>query len=132
MERKHIYLALKVFKMKLVGSASLFVLITILLMLTSMNNSNLFSNSYILERGIEIKLIWFFIEYQYCCETHVHECIFLKRDPGLARHAKVVFEGREATKKLQKLGKLALEDDFETYQLLSDDFADDVNYQPHI
>ena len=84
------------------------------------------------EKGIEIEWLWFRIEYQGRGAPHVHGCLRLKRDPGLARHAKVVFEGRAAALKLRKLDKLAPADDFEAYELSSDDFADDVISLPLI
>ena len=50
MKRKQIYLYLKVFNMKLVGSGILFVQILILSIITSMNKSNTFSNRYLAKR----------------------------------------------------------------------------------
>ena len=37
-----------------------------------------------------------------------------------------------AAKKLWKLSKLVPENDFETYKIFLDEFADDVNSKPHI
>ena len=89
--------------------------------------------------GIEIDWHWFRIEYQGRGAPHVHGCLRLKRDPGIAKHAKIVLDGRVAALRLTKVNLLDNADDFELATCEMDTWDDsfmkgleDVNGQEEI
>lgn len=52
--------------------------------------------------GIELEWNWYRIEYQGRGAPHVHGCLRLKRDPGIAKLSKTILHGRLASIQLQK------------------------------
>lgn len=58
------------------------------------------------QHGIELKYLWFRIEYQKRGAAHVHGCLKLKDDPGVAALSQQVLDGRIAQRELSQHGQL--------------------------
>ncbi len=74
--------------------------------------------------GIELDWLWFRIEYQGRGAPHVHGCLRVKRDPGIAEHAKKVLDGRLAALQLRTHDLLSDEEDFPQHELELDTWDD--------
>jgi hypothetical protein len=68
--------------------------------------------------------LWFRIEFQARGAPHVHGCLRLENDPGLAKLAKNVFEGRLAVRILSHINELEESDCFDEEDTELDSFED--------
>ena len=77
--------------------------------------------------GMELSWLWFRIEYQGRGAPHVHGCLRLKNDPGIADHAQIVCQGRLAALQLLATGYFINNstEDFEEHEIELDEWNTD-------
>lgn len=77
------------------------------------------------KKGIRTKFLWFRVEYQRRGVAHIHGCLQIEDDPGMAKVAQKILEGRVAALALRRRNPISSELDFAADNIAGDEWYED-------